>query len=104
MNQRKITLREIDGRLKEIESLRTTAKRERAEVELAKRHPDFADIRADNAFHEWAAKQPKAMQDSLYSDENDVDSVARVIDLYKADMGIKTKKLNSADKDAGLAK
>lgn len=94
---------DLDGRLKEIESMRVAAKREKAEVELAKRHPDFTEIRADDAFHEWAAKQPKAMQDSLYSDENDVDSVSRVIDLYKADMGIKTKKTVSADKDAAAS-
>lgn len=94
---------DLDGRLKEIEAMRVTAKREKAEVELSKRHPDFTEIRADDAFHEWAAKQPKAMQDSLYSDEHDVDSVSRVIDLYKADMGIKTKKAVSADKDAAAS-
>jgi len=91
---------ELDGRLKEIEEMRSTAKRERAEAELAKLHPDFADIRADDAFHEWASSQPKVVQDALYENSEDAKSVARVIDLYKSDKGITAKKTSSSDKDA----
>ena len=57
---------ELDGRLKEIEALRSTAKREKAEAELLSMHPDFKDIRADDAFHSWAEKQPKVVQYALY--------------------------------------
>jgi hypothetical protein len=91
---------ELDGRLKEIESLRTTAKREKAEAELLSFHPDFQEIRADDAFHSWAEKQPKVVQDALYENSEDAKSVARVIDLYKSDQGIKTKKVSSSDKAA----
>ena len=91
---------ELDGRLKEIESLRTTAKREKAEAELLSMHPDFQEIRADDAFHSWAEKQPKVVQDALYENSEDAKSVARVIDLYKSDQGIKTKKTSSSDKAA----
>ena len=91
---------ELDGRLKEIESLRATAKREKAEAELISFHPDFQEIRADDAFHSWAEKQPKVVQDALYENSEDAKSVARVIDLYKADQGIKTKKVSSSDKAA----
>ena len=91
---------ELDGRLKEIESLRTTAKREKAEAELLSYHPDFQEIRADDAFHSWAEKQPKVVQDALYENSEDAKSVARVIDLYKSDQGIKTKKASSSDKGA----
>ena len=42
---------DLDGRLKEIEELRATAKREKAEAELAALHPDFSEIRKDDAFH-----------------------------------------------------
>ena len=91
---------ELDSRLKEIESLRTTAKREKAEAELLSMHPDFQEIRADDAFHSWAEKQPKVVQDALYENSEDAKSVARVIDLYKADQGIKTKKVSSSDKAA----
>jgi hypothetical protein len=91
---------ELDGRLKEIESLRATAKREKAEAELLSFHSDFQEIRADDAFHSWAEKQPKVVQDALYENSEDAKSVARVIDLYKADQGIKTKASSSSDKAA----
>ena len=91
---------DLDGRLKEIEALRATAKREKAEAELISMHPDFQEIRADDAFHAWAEKQPKVVQDALYENSEDAKSVARVIDLYKADQGIKTKVSSSSDKAA----
>jgi len=72
---------ELDGRLKEIEEMRSTARKEKAEAELFSLHPDFAEIRADDAFHEWAKEQPKVVQDALYDNVDDVKSVARVLDL-----------------------
>ena len=92
---------DIDKRLKEIEELRVDAKRQRAEAELLQLHPDFEDIRNDDAFHEWAESQPKVYQDALYENAEDVQSVARVIDMYKVDKGIKsTSKSTSSDKGA----
>ena len=94
---------DLDGRLKEIEELRTTAKREKAEAELAALHPDFSDIRKDDAFHDWAEEQPKWVQDALYENSEDAKSVARVIDLYKSDKGITSKKASSSDKGAAAS-
>ena len=94
---------DLDGRLKEIEELRTTAKREKAEAELASLHPDFSDIRKDDAFHDWAEEQPKWVQDALYENSEDAKSVARVIDLYKSDKGITSKKASSSDKGAAAS-
>ena len=91
---------ELDGRLKEIEEMRTTARKEKAEAELFSLHPDFAEIRADDAFHNWAKEQPKVVQDALYDNVDDVKSVARVLDLYKTDKGIKTKRVAKEDKSA----
>jgi hypothetical protein len=91
---------ELDGRLKEIEEMRTTARKEKAEAELFSLHPDFAEIRADDAFHDWAKEQPKVVQDALYDNVDDVKSVARVLDLYKTDKGIKTKRVATEDKSA----
>ena len=94
----------LDVRLKEIEELRVTAKREKAEAELAAIHPDFNDIRADDVFHEWAKDQPKWVQDALYENVDDAKSVARVIDLYKVDKGITPKpKKSSGDKGAAAS-
>lgn len=93
---------ELDERLQEIEELRSTAKREKAEAQLVAIHPDFEAIRADDEFHAWVDTQPKVYQDALYENSEDVKSVARVIDMYKLDKGIKTKK-PSADKGAASA-
>jgi len=91
---------DLDKRLKEIEELRTQAKRDKAEAELMSLHPDFTQIRSDDAFHDWAESQPKWVQDALYENVDDAKSVARVIDLYKADMGITKQKTTSSDKAA----
>ena len=93
---------ELDGRLKEIEELRINAKREKAEAELLKLHPDFIDIRNDDAFHDWADEQPKWVQDALYENAEDAKAVARVLDLYKIDKGI-TKKPSASSKDKEAA-
>ena len=80
--------------------MRSTARKEKAEAELFSLHPDFAEIRADDAFHDWAKEQPKVVQDALYDNVDDVKSVARVLDLYKTDKGIKTKRVATEDKSA----
>jgi len=89
----------LEDRVKEIDEMRASASREKAEVELLTSHPDFGEIRDSDKFHEWADEQPKWVQDALYENDNDSRSAARAIDLYKADMGIKTKK-RATDKDA----
>ena len=86
---------DLDKRLENIEKMRVEAAKEKAEAELMKLHPDFSQIREDDAFHDWAEVQPKWVQDALYENVDDAKSVARVIDLYKIDAGITTKKGDS---------
>ena len=86
---------DLDKRLENIEKMRVEAVKEKAEAELMKLHPDFSQIREDDAFHDWAEDQPKWVQDALYENVDDAKSVARVIDLYKIDAGITTKKSDS---------
>ena len=82
----------LEDRVKEIDEMRATASREKAEAELMKAHPDFGEIRDSDEFHEWADEQPKWVQDALYENDNDARSASRAIDLYKADKNIKTRK------------
>ena len=89
----------LEDRVKEIDEMRDSASRDRAEVELLKVHPDFGEIRDSDEFHEWAEEQPKWVQAALYENDNDARAASRAIDLYKADMNIKTKK-PSDNKDA----
>lgn len=90
----------LDTRMQEIEEMRIEAQRQKAEAEMLRRHPDFFEIRDDDAFHEWAAKQPSSLQKALYEDPDNVSEVAWAIDMYKTAMGIKTKKAPSQDKAA----
>ena len=79
------------------------AEREKAEAELMRLQPDFEDIRATDDFHNWVEDQPKWVQDALYDNDSDAMSASRAIDLYKADMGITTKKKSSKSKEAAKA-
>ena len=90
---------QLEERMKYVDEMQYSAKKEKAEAELMRLHPDFGDIRDSDDFHEWAEEQPKWIQDALYENDNDARSAARAIDLYKADRGISTKK-KSSSKDA----
>ena len=91
----------LEERMAEFEELKIDAQREKAEAELVKMHPDFIEIRQDDAFHTWAEAQPKWVQNALYENIDDAQSVARVIDLYKVDKGITNKKkANPSEKAA----
>ena len=89
----------LEERVKAIDDMQSSAKKEKAEAELMRIHPDFGDIRDSDEFHEWAEEQPKWVQDALYDNDNDAKSAARAIDLYKADKGISEKKPSNG-KDA----
>ncbi len=95
----KATAKDLEVRMAELEELRLTAKREKAEAELVGMHSDFIQIREDDTFHNWAKDQPKWVQDALYENQDDAKSVSRVLDLYKIDKGI-SKKPSSSDKAA----
>jgi uncharacterized protein YutD len=61
-----------------------------AEQQLLTAHPDFADIKESDDFHEWAAEQPEEIQGWVYRNSNNAKLAVRAIDLYKKDRGIAT--------------
>ena len=93
----------LEKKIKEIDELNAKTAKERAEVELLQIHPDFADIRESDDFHEWAEEQPKWVQDALYENSQDARSAARAIDLYKSDRNIGTKEKVNSGKEAAKA-
>ena len=93
--------KDLDERVQQIEEMRFNATRDKAEAELMALHPDFADIRDSDEFHDWAETQPKWVQDALYENADDAKSTARVIDLYKTDKGI--SKVKPSNKSAASA-
>tara|TARA_R110000824_G_scaffold79291_1_gene199823 strand:- start:157 stop:981 length:825 start_codon:yes stop_codon:yes gene_type:complete len=95
------TNEDIQRKLSELAEVQQQVKRDKAETELSKLHPDFDDIRADDSFHVWASEQPKMIQTALYENDDDPIAASKAIDLYKLETGIKTSKPRKATaKDA----
>ena len=82
----------IEQKLKVLDDRERQTKRDKAEAELLRLHPDFDDIRSSDDFHTWVEDQPQWVQDALYANENDARAAARAIDLYKSDKNIGKKK------------
>jgi len=93
---------ELETRIQKIDEMSVEAKKEKAEAELMKLHPDFGDIRDSDDFHDWADEQPKWVQDALYENDSDARSAARAIDLYKSDRGIGKETKTKSDKSAAM--
>ena len=93
----------LEERMKLIAEKEAHADRAKAEAELLHTHPDFEDIRNDQAFHDWVATQPKWIQQALYENDNDAKAASRAIDLYKVDMGLIKTKSSVNNKDAAKA-
>ena len=101
-----ISLQQADGRAKQLEEKfqflqeqQSQIAKEKAEVQLLKRHPDFAEIRATDQFHEWAQVQDPTIQGWLYDNTDNADLAARAIDLYKMDSGITSNKSKPKSSD-----
>jgi hypothetical protein len=91
--------KDVDEKLRYVDEMQTKVKVEKAENELEKLHPDFEDIRADQAFHDWVGIQPKWIQSALYENDTDHLAASKAIDLYKLETKRGDKKTN-ATKDA----
>lgn len=92
-----------DERLKRIDEINEEATRVENESIIRKSHSDFDDLKASDAFHNWAEEQPKWVQDALYINADDPKSVVRVIDLYKVDNGMDLSGKKSSSKKAASA-
>jgi len=92
--------KDVEEKLKYVDELKTKVQLEKAESELEKLHPDFAEIRADQEFHDWVADQPKWIQSALYENDNDPRAAAKAIDLYK----LETKKTSKSKSNKDAAK
>ena len=94
---------QAEGRLQRIDEITAEAERTKAETEIRKAHSDFDELKASDAFHDWADAQPKVVKDALYENSDDPMSVVRVIDLYKVDNGMDTRGRKSSTKKAASA-
>ena len=92
--------KDVEEKLKYVDELKVKVQLEKAESELEKLHPDFAEIRADQEFHDWVAEQPKWIQSALYENDNDPRAAGKAIDLYK----LETKKTSKSKSNKDAAK
>jgi hypothetical protein len=83
-NQMQSLQEEVDSLKKQNSAL---AQRE-AQLELARLHPDFGDIKESDDFHNWADSQPMEIKSWIYENNSDGRLAARAIDLYKKDRGL----------------
>ena len=82
-------LREELGSIKEREQ---ELEKQKAFEELLRLQPDFNEIKTDEKFLAWLEEQPTSISDGIYKNNKDARWAARVVDLYKADVGLTTKK------------
>ena len=90
----------------EVETIREREERlkvESAYKELLSAHPDFQKIKRDDQFLAWLDEQPASIADGIYKNNTDSRWGIRVIDLYKADMGIGKKRRRNSDADPAAA-
>ena len=94
------------GLEQEIEVIREREKElkvQSAYRELMNNHPDFNEIKADEKFLAWLDDQPETISDGIYKNNTDARWASRVLDLYKADMGISKKKQSRSNESAAAA-
>jgi hypothetical protein len=68
--------------------------------ELLTAHPDFQDIKTDEKFLEWLDEQPTSIANGIYKNNKDAKWASRVLDLYKVDAGITSKRTTSTNKQS----
>lgn len=93
----------LEARMKDLDTSQHELAKDRAMLDLAKMHSDWDEIREADEFHEWAEMQPKVIQDALYENETDARSIARALDLFKADTGWGKSKGKKRDDDSRKA-
>ena len=93
-------LREELGTIKQREQ---ELEKQNAYEQLLNAHPDFNELKSEEKFLSWLEEQPKSISDGIYNNNTDAKWAARVIDLYKADSNIGTKKQTRSKKNEDAA-
>ena len=73
--------------------------KEKAEIAILKSHEDWNELKESDKFLDWLDEQPSWAQDSIYESRLPRDAI-RVLDLYKADMGLTEKAKADTARDA----
>ena len=90
--------------LETVKKREKTLEKEKASEELLRLHPDFNDLKSDEKFLKWLDDQPEQISDGIYKNNTDAKWASKIISLYKAEMGISTKKpTRSKESDAAMS-
>jgi len=85
--QSEARVEELTSKISALEARESEILHREAESELLNRHPDFADIRDSDDFHDWAKGQPEDIQGWVYNNPHNVSLASRAIDMFKLDTG-----------------
>lgn len=97
-------VRELKNEIKQLKGKEQELEVKSAYKELLSNHPDFPELKKDEKFLKWLDGQPTSIADGIYKNNRDAKWASRVLDLYKADMGITTKqRKKSRDADPAVA-
>ena len=106
----KISASKSDLKVKQLEQDLLTLKEKEAQLEkdkayqeLLRLQPNFDTLKTSDEFTGWLDKQPKSISDGIYSNNTDAQWASRVVDLYTADIGIKTSKKSTVNKSKDAA-
>ena len=86
--QSEAKVEELNSKIASLQEREAAALRREAESELYNKHPDFAELRDSDEFHDWAKSQPEDIQALVYNNPNNVGLASRAIDLFKQDIGL----------------
>ena len=90
--------------LESVKKREKTLEKEKASEELLRLHPDFDSLKTDEKFIRWLDEQPEQISDGIYKNNTDAKWASKIISLYKAEMGISTKKpTRSKESDAAVS-
>ena len=95
-------VRELKNEIKQLKGKEQELEVKSAYKELLSNHPDFPELKKDEKFLSWLDGQPTSIADGIYKNNKDAKWASRVLDLYKADMGI-SKKQRKIPRDADPA-
>jgi hypothetical protein len=97
-------VKEVEEKLESLREKEVEAERVTSEKQLLAIHPDFNELKTDENFINWLEEQPENISDGVYHNNSDVKWAARVIDLYKADIGqSRSTRSNSKQSNAQAA-
>ena len=92
------TKAELEREFETVREAKAELSQERAVIVLTKLHPDWAELRENPEFHEWADQQLPQIKSWLYDNPDNPELCAKAIDLYKMEKGFNKRK-NKKDED-----